>query len=69
MKRLGQNFDQGSTSDGSSSEEEIPGTPVAASTPRSAQDSDEEEDLDGLDLADRSTSPLAELHAAETRGK
>ena len=47
MKRLGQNFDQASSSDGSSSEE----------------------DLDGLDLADRSTSSLAELQAAETRSK
>ena len=62
-------FDQASPSDGSSSEEDIPGTPVAASTPRSEQDSDEEEDLDGLDLADRSTSSLAELQAAETRSK
>ena len=69
MKRLGQNFDQASSSDGSSSEEDIPGTPVAASTPRSEQDSDEEEDLDGLDLADRRTSSLAELQAAETRSK
>ena len=69
MKRLGQNFDQASSSDGSSSEEDISGTPVAASTPRSEQDSDEEEDLDGLDLADRRTSSLAELQAAETRSK
>ena len=62
-------FDQASSSDGSSSEEDIPGTPVAASTPRSEQDSDEEEDLDGLDLADRSTPSLAELQAAETSSK
>ena len=69
MKRLGQNFDQASSSDGSSSEEDIPGTPVAASTLRSEQETDEEEDLDGLDLADRRTSSLAELQAAETRSK
>ena len=69
MKRLGQIFDQASSSDGSSSDEDIPGTPVGASTPRSEQDSDEEEDLDALDLADRRTSSLAELQAAETRSK